>query len=384
MSYFSSEQLKPMKRKKWGSHSILDFYLLREYLFPFTVLIVGFVLLFVIGDLCNDLSDFLDNDASLGKLTLFLACRLPGNIRFILPLSVLLATMYTMAHLGKNHEITAIRASGVSLLRCCGSIFIFALMITGLNFWFNEKIVPYTARKAEIIKDRASGEDARINTVNMLSYRSGDGLRTWFFKNFHLEGVNQNVALKKFRTSESNRLEWDMKAGEAEFFPDRGWEFRNVTLTRYGDVSFLPSPPENIEILNKTLGEIPETPKEIMDMVKPPEELSSFDILHLLRQNTNMPDKLRGVYKTIFYHRIAFPWSCFLAVFLGIPLAARNERRGVMTAIVIAVVVIAVYQITSEAFIIFGKRQWLPPAIAGLGPTIAFILYGWYNVRRQY
>ena len=43
---------------------ILDFYILREFLIPFSVLCFTFTLLFLIGDVFNDLSDFLEYKAS--------------------------------------------------------------------------------------------------------------------------------------------------------------------------------------------------------------------------------------------------------------------------------------------------------------------------------
>ena len=69
---------------------ILDFYILREFLIPFSVLCFTFTLLFLIGDVFNDLSDFLEYKASPLLAAKYFILKMPGNIRFVLPISVLL------------------------------------------------------------------------------------------------------------------------------------------------------------------------------------------------------------------------------------------------------------------------------------------------------
>ena len=87
----------------------LDLYVLREFLTPFSILIFAFLLLFLIGDIFNDLSDFLDSDhATIGVTIQYFFLKMPQNIRFVLPISILLACMYTFANFGRNNEIAAI------------------------------------------------------------------------------------------------------------------------------------------------------------------------------------------------------------------------------------------------------------------------------------
>ena len=89
-----------------------------------------------------------------------------------------------------------------------------------------------------------------------------------------------------------------------------------------------------------------------------------------------MPRRVRCIYETVFYYRLAFPWSCFLAVFLGIPLATRNERTGSMLAIISAIALIVIYIVVAQFFLMLGKSGSLDPMICGLAPTIGFIIAG--------
>ena len=142
--------------RRWFPLPGLDYYILREFLIKYSVLLLVFIILFILGDVYRDISDFLENKAPLRDILLYLAYKLPGNIRFILPISMLLGCMWTMATFGKNMEITAMRASGVSLFRCGGPIFVVGLIVTGINIYFNEALVPFTERSAEIIRSNAT------------------------------------------------------------------------------------------------------------------------------------------------------------------------------------------------------------------------------------
>ena len=129
--------------------------------------------------------------------------------------------------------------------------------------------------------------------------------------------------------------------------------------------------------------EIPEYPEDIVNAVKPPEELPTWVIYNMLRDNASMVPTLRNMYETILYYRMAFSTVCFLCVFLGLPLAAKNERAGIFMSIITAGGVIVAYQVATEIFLVLGKQGFVPPIVGGLAPTVAFILYSWFFVIRK-
>jgi len=360
---------------------ILDAYVMKEFLIPFCVLMIGFIILFLIGDIFDDLRDFLANDAPFSEMFKYFLLKLPGNIRFIMPISVMLACMYEMANFGKNMEIVAMRASGISIHRACASIYFMAFLIAVINFAFNEAVVPISERKAyEIIKSRSNMYYVK-GQFDMLSYRSPDSLRTWFFREFDESGGQKSAILKKYRHSDGT-LEWDIEAEEAVFTPGAGWKFTRGTFTPYSEDGFLPKKSEKFDERVLSQAEAPETPRDMVNAIQPAQDLDSGVIIELLAKTRNMADSLKNIYKTTLFYRIAFPWASLIAVFLGIPLAAKNQRGGVFVSIVVAVVIIVLYQLSSHLFLIFGNRGMLPPFVAGLFPTAAFIAYGWFNATR--
>ena len=119
-----------------------------------------------------------------------------------------------------------------------------------------------------------------------------------------------------------------------------------------------------------------ETPDDIANSVKAKDDLSTPVIYQVLKNNPGMPERAKCIYLTVFFYRIAFPWASFLAVFLGIPLATKNERTGSMLAITSAIALIIIYIVVAQIFLMLGKSGSANPVIAGFAPTVCFIAAG--------
>jgi lipopolysaccharide export LptBFGC system permease protein LptF len=331
-----------------------------------------------------------------------------------------------MAEFGKNLEITAMRASGVSLFRCGGPILFVGLIVTLINIYFNEALIPYTQNRAEQIYDQAA--DRRKSVRYLLAFRSDDGKRHWLFNAFVNGNDQKNVTLKtvwnkkmiagligtpgsdKFNENLKavfrNRSQVMLSADQAQMQSllerelegrkmditaetvsyDREkhiWTFRNgkfVSYDRTDELRFEASRGTSMmhgdikyDVLTFTEDMMPETPRDIINTVSEKDDLPTYFIAELIRRSPNMPERVKGIYMSVFFYRLAFPWACFLSVFLGIPLATKNERTGSVMAIVTAVALIVLYIVTAQVFLTLGKGGVLNPFIAGVGPTVAFI-----------
>lgn len=417
-------------KRRWFPLWKLDGYIMREFLIKYTILLLLFIILFVLNDIYRDIADFFDAQADWREIAAYLICKIPGNIRFILPISMLLGCMWTMATFGKYLEVTAMRASGVSLFRCGGAILFAGLIVSIVNIYFNEKLVPQTSVIAEKIYDQSS--DSRRYVHSLLTYRSDDGKRRWLFQEFTSGKSFNSVTLKTFWNDSTARCiagisgtpqyatmmkkilgekRWqqlnalppelrrermaklmnnrkiDFNIKNAEY--DTGqkcWIFRSGTFICYDNndetmfkaSSGTTAMHDEIEFTDLVFDEaaIPESPEDIANSIKEKDELSTVVIWQILRRNPNMPERARAIYQTVFFYRLAFPWASFLAVFLGIPLAAKNERTGSMLAIISAIIMIVIYIITAQLFLMLGKSGAVPPVVAGLAPTISFIVIG--------
>lgn len=362
----------------------LDFYVVREFMIPFSVLIFAFSLLFLIGDVFNDVDKFIEKENATAAAIRYFMLKMPGNLLFVMPITVLLSCMYTLANMGRRLEITAMRASGISLFRCSVPIFVIAFLVMLLNFWFSEAIVPKCTMETVRIM-RSIGEDdsdSAYRNNKSVQYQTADNMRSWMFGSFTEDSSQYNVRLKFFREEKApdgtvqrvqDRV---LNAKKAEYIDGKGWKFYECTEKTVLQENGLFNLPKQHDVLFVSSDDIPETPEMIETAITNPDMLSSLEIYHFLKQNPDLPKPIRALYQTYLYRHLAFPWACFLCAFLALPLAAKNQRSGIFSSIMSAVGVIVAYQILSDVFIMLGKSGQIPPVIAGLLPTVAFAAYG--------
>ena len=319
----------------------IDMYVLREFMVPFSILIFAFTLLFMIADLFNDLSDFLDAHSPLVIGARYFLLKVPGNIRFVLPITVLLSCMYTIANFGRHRELTAMRASGISLMRSGLSIYVVAFLVMLANYWFNETLIPQCMKEAELIITLVSKGEAYVNEQSSkLQFHSTDRLRSWFIGQFSENGDQKDVKIKFFKADDTELLDRKkipiriLQAKSAKFVPEKGWEFNDYVITEYleGLPSRIKRQPDGGPPLLLPKSEVPENPQMIEKKIVLPETLRTKELYTILKEDKDMAPSLRNVYATLFYYRLAFPLQ-FSRAAPGVPDRAvghlhRHRHRG--------------------------------------------------------
>src|SRR5690349_7468662 len=98
---------------------LLDRYLLRELLVPLFYCLSGFVLLWICLDLFNELNMFQKAKLHGNDIAEYYLVSTPDVLVIVLPMALLLALLYALTNHARHHEITAIRAAGISMWRLC-------------------------------------------------------------------------------------------------------------------------------------------------------------------------------------------------------------------------------------------------------------------------
>ena len=117
---------------------LLDRYLLRELLTPLGYCLGGFLLLWITSDLLRQLDDFQAARLGMWDVIEFYAVTCPEFLATVFPMALLLALLYALTNHSRHHEITAIRAAGVSLWRLALPYFAVGFAGTVALFVLNE------------------------------------------------------------------------------------------------------------------------------------------------------------------------------------------------------------------------------------------------------
>ncbi|MFH1578044.1 MAG: LptF/LptG family permease [Candidatus Omnitrophota bacterium] len=123
---------------------ILRNYILKEFFGPFFTSLIALTMIMLLGNLIR-LADLIINKGvdlySVTKLFIFL---MPALLTYTLPLAVLVAILLSLGRLAGDNEVTAMRASGISILRMVITpLLIIGLMLSLILVILNDQVVPY-------------------------------------------------------------------------------------------------------------------------------------------------------------------------------------------------------------------------------------------------
>ena len=110
---------------------IVDRYLLREFLLSLLLGLTTFVGIYLVVDLFERIDTFVDHKASPLTVATYYLYGLPVIIVQVLPVAMLLSSLFSVGLLAKHRELTAMKSAGLSLYRILWPIF--SLACTGVG-----------------------------------------------------------------------------------------------------------------------------------------------------------------------------------------------------------------------------------------------------------
>ena len=126
---------------------IHDRYLLKQYLKILFFSVLAFVVIYVTVDVFEEIDNFIDHEASLLDVAEYYLYSIPFILTYIIPVSLLLGTVFSMGVMSRRNELTALIASGVSLVRIAAPVLVTALLVSIGSAYFNDVVVSTANRK---------------------------------------------------------------------------------------------------------------------------------------------------------------------------------------------------------------------------------------------
>ena len=133
----------------------------RLYLADFFKLLLliacGLSLLASLIDLIGNIDEFLPSKPSIGSLVLYAALNFPKFFLYLLPMSVLICSLFTFSQAARRKEMIAIRAAGGRLRMLYWPFVICGVLISMAAFFISEVVAPDFSTRATELKTRLEG-----------------------------------------------------------------------------------------------------------------------------------------------------------------------------------------------------------------------------------
>ena len=361
---------------------LLDRYLLRELLVPLSYCLSGFLIFWIAFDLFGELGDLHEHKMRTGDILQYYLVKAPEFLVLVLPMALLLALLYTLTNHARHHEITAIRAAGISLWRMCLPYLLVGFVASIVLFSLNEFWVPNSDEMSEAIKNRrippppGSLPAHQVRNLGFSNAREGRRWQVAIYDSNKSE--MSNVLVIWFHRDGSKR--W--LAADRAIRTNDVWTFLNAR--EYREMS----PTNSLlvpTLLTNVLAcpEFTETPDQIKSEIKLAGRVSFRDaakkadvpiaeILNYLRLHPEPSRSDRHYLYTKLHGRLAAPWTCLIVVLIALPFGAASGRRNIFVGVASSIFICFAYFVLQQLSLVLGVGGYLPSWLAAWFPNLAF------------
>ncbi len=360
---------------------IIDKHLLRSLLAPLAYCFSAFLLVFMVFDLFENLSHFVEAGTATFDIVRYYGLLLPSMLVYIAPISMLLAALYSLSRLTRHNEITALRACGISMVRIVMPFLAVGLVGSLFVALVHETVGPWSAFWSHQFIQEQRQQDAPLSVyvAQNLAFRNEKEQRVWLISHFDTRTYDMSRVEVIEQTPEGlDRAK--IRAGRARWLDGRWW-FEDLIVQDYGPQGHPMGAPRFERY--REMRAYTETPQIFLKEVKGPEHLSSRDLADFLRTRRNLSEAMRARVLVDYHFRLAMPWTCLVVMLMGIPFGTQSGRRGATLGIVLALSLFFAYYISLNFSMALGKKEWLWPWLAAWGPNVFFFTLGSVLVARM-
>lgn len=355
---------------------ILDKYLILEFLKALFFILLAFIFIFIVVDLFDDLSKFIEKKVLIFDIFLFYLYQIPSIAVLVFPVGALLSLFFSLGMMARHFEILALKANGISLNRIFLTYMIAGFALSLFVIFVNEMIVPYANEK---VRDH---KRTKINKLPAIDYRLQNNLKylgengfTYSIKTY--DGRKDEIRrVSVFKFDENHNMVMRIDAEKA-VWKDGVWEFQNGYLRIFSDSL----DQEVISFMKRKFPELKEKPESFARRIKSLDEMKYTEVknyINKLKRTGKDPSKAL----VELYTKISFPFVTFIIIILGAPLSADTRRSGLALGFGLSLLISFIYWGGLQVSKAYGIKGNVPPSLAAWVPNIIFIVFGLYLIIR--
>ena len=335
--------------------------------------IAGFISIWLIFDVSDNISSFIDNHIGLALVARYYGTQIPQVFIILLPVSLLLSLLFALGRMSRANEIVSMLTAGISLPRLLLPLIGMGLLTVAATMALNYSLAPHAELARKTFISEAQSRPGR--TIQGQIFRNRTDLRTWFVQNF-LQRSNTFNNVQVLQQDTNDNIVTNYVAARAVYRPEtKTWELENARVVHYDqsgnivDEQFFPS----LKIEHWS-----ETPFRLGSANERAEFLSLPELHEYLHFNADFPATLLAPFRTHLQYRLALPWTCFVVVCIAAPLGIGYSRRGVLSSVAAAVFLVFSMNFLVHLFLALGEGYRVPAWIAAWTPNILFMAIGLY------
>lgn len=357
--------------------TLLDRYIISQFVITFVFGLIAFLLIFLIVDLMEKLDDFIDARVDTGVIIQYYIHFMPEIIKLMMPVGMLLAALFVTGRLSQQNELAAMKSSGVSLYRFLAPFAVVALLFSLGGIYFNGWVVPYANQtKFDIERQylhKITGGTNRFNIfvqdgptrlVSMGFYDSNQKRAT----RISIQDLAANDLTVIMRRYDARQMEWSEDEG--------GWVLMDGTARTFAADS------QRLETFARMpVGRLGLAPADIEKKQRKPDEMDFTELAEFIESQRRAGQEVSR-WLVDYHSKIAFPFASLIVVLFGVPFSSNKRRSGVAIEFGISFAATFVYLAFMKTSQVFGYNGDLNPILTAWLANILFLAAGIVNLAR--
>jgi len=356
--------------------TILDDLVLRDFFTYLGMIMAAFLTLMLVFTLFELLTDIMRNHISAWVVGDYLLNVCPYFIYNLAQYAVLLAVLITFGLMERSNEVTAIKATGISIYRIVFPVLVICVGLAASLFFFDQLYLPHANKRQDALRNQIKGKPAQTYLRPDRKWIFGQHSDIYYYQFFDADRDQfANISVFQFdpRTFAITQRVYAERAHWSEvtqrWIYEQGWvrhlsgdsieNYHQFDVTAFSQFNEQPSYFKK-EVKQSSEMTFDELRKYIHDL-----QQSGFDVVRLRVQ---------------LQRKLAVPFVTLVMAVLAIPFSLSAGKRGAVTGVAVAVGIAAMYEVVSRLFESMGNLSQLPPGLAAWSPDLIFALLGAYLI----
>ena len=357
----------------------------REVIAAVAFVTLGFLALFFFFDFVDELPNVTRSESAyrLTHAMVYVLLQVPNHLYELLPIAVLIGTIFVMARLAQSSEYTILRTSGLGPGRALRSLLGLGVVFTLLTFAAGDYAAPAADRAAQVLKARMQGKLSIGQTGAWLKERQPQYNYTVNVTALTPEGQMQGVRI--FESDLRGFMVSMVQAQRADFGPD-AWILMDVERIQFGATASGTALATG-QRQDRVIWPTAISPEMVSVALLKPERMRTLDLFQYIRHlEANGQTSQR--YEIEFWRKVFYPLSCLVMMVLALPFAYLHFRSGGISAMVFVGILFGIsFFLLNNVFGHVGNLQKWQPWVAAAAPGLLYTLmslgaFGWLVLRR--
>ncbi|MDO5968739.1 LptF/LptG family permease [Flavivirga aquimarina] len=356
---------------------ILDWYILKRYLFTFLMMLLLFIPIGITVHLAEKIGKILENEVPFGEVMLYFLDFTIYFAHLLFPLFLFLSVIWFTSKLANNTEVIAFLSSGVSFTRFLRPYMIGSSVVAVLAIVLGLFLAPKASEGFNdfSFKYLKKGRSAVNNKNVFRQINDNDIIYVSSFNEKSKEG--RNFTLEHF---EGNELVYKITADRIKYIE----KDTTYQLTNY---------------LKRDIGKT----ADILEQTKKKDTLFSFHVDDLIPEiyaaETKMYGDLKrfiaeeeargssnvGRFQLVLYRKWSLPVSVFILTIIAVAVSSIKRRGGMGVNLAVGICIAMIFVFFDKIFGVMAEQSDFPPLVAVWFPNIIFSVlaaYLLYNAKR--